>query len=164
VSVSSSVEPLALKGASHGIAGYVVDGMNPVAVYKAMEIARAHALGKPGAPVMVEAQTYRYYHQAQSLPGSAFGYRTKEEEELWRGRDPCLRFPEELVAARVLTEAQVRALEEEAKAIVARALERLTESAGASGATATSLKGPCSASGPTSPPCRARSSSTSFPR
>lgn len=130
VSVSSSVAPLAQKGIGHGIASYVVDGMDPVAVLKAMEIARAHALDKPGAPVILEAETYRFYHQAQSLPGSAFGYRTKEEEDQWRGRDPCLRFPEALVAARVLTDAQVRALDEEARAIVARAVDRLTEAAG----------------------------------
>ena len=127
VKASSSVAPLAQKGVGHGIASYVVDGMDPVAVMKAMEIARRHAVEDPGAPVLLEAETYRYYHQAQSLPGSAFGYRTKDEEEQWRGRDPCLRFPEVLAAAGVLSPSQASQLDERATDIVARVLDKLTE-------------------------------------
>ena len=31
-------------------------------------------------PTVVEADIYRYFHQNGAFPGSAFGYRTKEEE------------------------------------------------------------------------------------
>ena len=39
-------------------------------------------------PTVVEADTYRYFHQNGPFPGSAFGYRNKEEEKAWRDRDP----------------------------------------------------------------------------
>ncbi len=43
----------------------------------------------PGeGPVVVEALVYRFFHQNGPYPGSAFGYRTKEEEAGWRARDP----------------------------------------------------------------------------
>ena len=32
------------------------------------------------APTLIEADVYRYFHQNGPFPGSAFGYRTKEEE------------------------------------------------------------------------------------
>ena len=37
---------------------------------------------------MIEADVYRYFHQNGPFPGSAFGYRTKDEEKEWRERDP----------------------------------------------------------------------------
>ena len=37
---------------------------------------------------MIEADVYRFLHQNGPLPGSAFGYRSKEEEALWKARDP----------------------------------------------------------------------------
>ena len=36
----------------------------------------------------VEADVYRYFHQNGAFPGSAFGYRTKEEEQEWRAPRP----------------------------------------------------------------------------
>jgi 2-oxoisovalerate dehydrogenase E1 component len=39
-------------------------------------------------PTIIEAEVYRFFHQNGPFPGSAFGYRTKEEEQKWRLRDP----------------------------------------------------------------------------
>ena len=41
-----------------------------------------------GGPTLVEADTYRYFHQNGPFPGSAFGYRSKEEESAWRDARP----------------------------------------------------------------------------
>ena len=49
--------------------------------------ARVHAVAGAG-PVLIEAKTYRYRHQSGKLPGSAFRYRTKDEEAEWLQRDP----------------------------------------------------------------------------
>ena len=61
--------------------------MDPLAVYLAMSEAVAHLRGG-GGPAVVEADTYRYFHQNGGYPGSAFGYRDKAEERAWRDRDP----------------------------------------------------------------------------
>ena len=45
-------------------------------------------------PAVIEAKTYRYFHQHGPMKGSAFGYREKDEEQHWQDRDPLKTFPE----------------------------------------------------------------------
>ena len=54
-------------------------------------------------PTLVEADTYRYFHQNGPFPGSAFRYRTKEEEAPWRERDPIDQVAGHLVRRGLLT-------------------------------------------------------------
>ena len=62
--------------------------MDPLAVHLAIDRGgRAHALRRRARPI-IEAEVYRFFHQNGPYPGSAFGYRTKEEEAAWRERDP----------------------------------------------------------------------------
>ncbi|MDR2589134.1 MAG: hypothetical protein LBC67_06875 [Spirochaetales bacterium] len=116
---SCSLVDLAQRGPAYGMEAMVVDGMDPVAVFLAMREARKIALS--GKPVVIEAKTYRYKHQAQSLPGSAFGYRSKAEEDEWLTRDAVARFPEVLAASGVLSEADVKVLRERSTSLVAEA-------------------------------------------
>ena len=91
--VSTTVEEatgeprLSARGLGFGIPSWKVDGMDPLAVYLAMQSALAHMRAGKG-PTIIEADTYRYFHQNGPFPGSAFGYRSKEEESAWRARDP----------------------------------------------------------------------------
>jgi 2-oxoisovalerate dehydrogenase E1 component len=78
---------LSARGVGFGIPSWKVDGMDPLAVYLAMQEALEHMRSGKG-PTMIEADTYRFFHQNGGFPGSAFGYRTKEEESQWRRRDP----------------------------------------------------------------------------
>jgi 2-oxoisovalerate dehydrogenase E1 component len=77
------------RGVSLGVPGITVDGMDPVAVRAAVAHARATMMQTPG-PFLIEAETYRYFHQSGPLAGSAFGYRDKDEEDNWSARDPLL--------------------------------------------------------------------------
>ena len=74
---------LGLRARGYDMPALVVDGMDPIATMEAMRQAREHAVSH--GPILVEAITYRYYHQNGPLPGSAFKYRSKEEEQEWRG-------------------------------------------------------------------------------
>src|SRR3546814_12254678 len=69
--------------------------MDPLAVHLAMAEAAEH-MRSGGGPAVVEAEVYRFFHQNGPYPGSAFGYRTKEEEAEWRERDPMLRVASEM--------------------------------------------------------------------
>ena len=102
---TAGFEDLAIRAAGYDIPAFVVDGMDPMAVLEAVSRARAHALAD--GPVLVEAKTYRYYHQNGPLPGSAFGYRTKDEEREWLARDPVTVFPRRLVEAGLLSQSEV---------------------------------------------------------
>ncbi|MGN6220886.1 MAG: alpha-ketoacid dehydrogenase subunit alpha/beta [Microbacterium sp.] len=87
---------LSVRGQGFGIPSWRVDGMDPLAVHLAMLEAGAHMRAGDG-PAVVEVEVYRYFHQNGPYPGSAFGYRTKDEEASWRARDPL-----ELVATRMI--------------------------------------------------------------
>ena len=81
--------------------------MDPLAVYLAMQEALAHMRAGNG-PTVIEADVYRYFHQNGPFPGSAFGYRTKEEEQSWRARDPIDQLRAHLVASRPVQQAERR--------------------------------------------------------
>ncbi|WP_100812114.1 thiamine pyrophosphate-dependent enzyme [Microbacterium sp. HA-8] len=76
-----------VRGQGFHIPSWRVDGMDPLAVYLATEEA-AERMRSGEGPAVIEAQVYRFFHQNGPYPGSAFGYRTKEEEAEWRARDP----------------------------------------------------------------------------
>jgi 2-oxoisovalerate dehydrogenase E1 component len=84
----STAEPrLSARGLGFTIPSWRVDGMDPLAVHLAMAEALDH-MRAGGGPTIIEADLYRYFHQNGPYPGSAFGYRTKAEEQAWRDRDP----------------------------------------------------------------------------
>ncbi len=92
---------LSARGPGFGIPSWKVDGMNPLAVYLAMREALAHLRSHQG-PTLIEADVYRYFHQNGGFPGSAFRYRSKEEEYAWRARDPIEQICAHLVRRQLL--------------------------------------------------------------
>lgn len=120
---------LAARGPGFGIPSFRVDGMDPVAVRIAMEEALKIARNG-GGPALIEAECYRYFHQNGPLPGSAFGYRPKEEEAQWRARDPLVRAGNAMVARGLLTEAQLATLRERTRELMREIAGRLTRTEG----------------------------------
>jgi 2-oxoisovalerate dehydrogenase E1 component len=98
----ATAEPrLSARGPGFGIPSWKVDGMNPLAVYLTMnEALRVMRSGR--GPTLIEADVYRYFHQNGSLPGSAFRYRTKDEEAEWRQRDPLDQVAAHLIRRAIL--------------------------------------------------------------
>jgi 2-oxoisovalerate dehydrogenase E1 component len=122
--VSTSVEEatgeqrLSARGPGFGIPSWKVDGMNPLAVHLAMAEAVQHMRHGHG-PTVIEADTYRFFHQNGGFAGSAFGYRTKDEEQEWRARDPLTQAAVQLVRLDLLTEEETRQTVAQAKAVMA---------------------------------------------
>jgi len=97
---------LSVRGQGFGIPSWRVDGMDPLAVHLAMEQA-AELMRSGGGPAVVEADVYRFFHQNGPYPGSAFGYRTKEEEQEWKKRDPLDRVATEMIKLGLIDQAGV---------------------------------------------------------
>jgi 2-oxoglutarate dehydrogenase complex dehydrogenase (E1) component-like enzyme len=76
-------------------------------------------------PQLVEAVTYRYRGHSMADPEE---YRTKEEVEEWRGRDPINTFAERVVEEGVLTKEDVERFDKEAIAAVDEAVKFADES------------------------------------
>jgi 2-oxoisovalerate dehydrogenase E1 component len=114
------------RGAMFGVPSIECDGMDVVAVRRAMQWA-AETIRTRGGPVFIEAVCYRFLHQSGPLLGSQLGYRTKEEEAEWRARDPLLTMPARLKSLGVLDDAGMEALEARARDMVGQAVAALTE-------------------------------------
>lgn len=122
-----TAEPrLAARGQAFNIPSWSVDGMDPLAVHIAMQQALAHMRAGNG-PTIIEAAVYRYFHQNGPFPGSAFGYRSKEEESEWRARDPIDHLARRMCARDLLTEANVDALRAHLQAVMQSITEELLE-------------------------------------
>lgn len=115
-----------VRGQGFGIPAWRVDGMDPLAVHLAMQAAAERMRAGEG-PTIIEAEVYRFFHQNGPYPGSAFGYRTKEEEGQWRARDPLDRVAREMIARDLIDEAGVQALRERAQSAMTAAVAELLE-------------------------------------
>ncbi|MFQ5878888.1 MAG: thiamine pyrophosphate-dependent dehydrogenase E1 component subunit alpha [Dehalococcoidia bacterium] len=115
-----AVRDIAQRAAAYDMPGVVVDGQDVFAVYEATGEALARARAGQG-PTLIEAKTYRYY--GHYLGDDPSRYRTKEEEEYYRDRDPIQRFRERVLAARLLTEEELTAVDTGAAALVEEAVE-----------------------------------------
>ncbi|MEU1970687.1 thiamine pyrophosphate-dependent enzyme [Microbacterium sp. NPDC019599] len=115
-----------VRGQGFGIPSWRVDGMDPLAVHLAMQQASARLRSGEG-PVIIEAEVYRFFHQNGPFPGSAFGYRTKDEEADWRTRDPLDRVAREMIALGRIDEAGVARLRSAAQQAMSSATAALVE-------------------------------------
>jgi 2-oxoisovalerate dehydrogenase E1 component len=113
-----AVPRVADRAVAYGIPGETVDGMDVVAVYRAVRAAVERARRGEG-PTLIEAITYRYRGHSKS---DRQVYRTKDEVQAWMARDPIARLREALIARGWLSEAEAAALEERAREAVAEAL------------------------------------------
>ena len=124
-SESSYVQDLAQRTLGYGFDSLIVDGMDPVAMYLGVQHA-TRQVRQRSFPFLIEAKTYRYYHHAGRTPGSAFGYRAKDEEQDWLQRDPLAVFPRQLAKAGIISPADNDKLHDMAQAAVAAAIDQCT--------------------------------------
>ncbi|MDZ4764774.1 MAG: thiamine pyrophosphate-dependent dehydrogenase E1 component subunit alpha [Chloroflexota bacterium] len=104
------------RAAGYGICGVCIeDGMDLLAVYDAACEAAQRAYNGDGA-TLLEVKCYRL--TPHSSDDDDRSYRTREEVELWKGRDPLNRFRDDLLRAGVLNQAAWAALDARARAEV----------------------------------------------
>jgi len=115
----SAVTDLSRKAAGYGVPGNRCDGMDVLDVERCVAAALEKARVER-EPQLVEAVTYRYRGHSMADPEE---YRTKDEVEDWRPRDPLTTFPARLVEAGVLSEQEVEQLDEQAVKTVDEAVE-----------------------------------------
>ncbi|MFN8521965.1 MAG: pyruvate dehydrogenase (acetyl-transferring) E1 component subunit alpha [Chloroflexota bacterium] len=109
---------VASKAAAYAMPGEAVDGMDVLAVEAAARSA-VEAVRNGEGPRLLELRTYRF--RAHSMYDPEL-YRSKEEVDAWRGRDPLVTFPEELTEYGLLDEADHARLDSEVAAEVEAAV------------------------------------------
>jgi 2-oxoisovalerate dehydrogenase E1 component len=115
-----------VRGQGFGIPSWRVDGMDPLAVHLAMAEASDRMRSGQG-PAVVEAEVYRFFHQNGPYPGSAFGYRSKDEEAAWRARDPLELVARKMMERGLIDQAGVDALRARAQQAMTDAVAPLVE-------------------------------------
>jgi 2-oxoisovalerate dehydrogenase E1 component len=123
ISVPSEEEvagKLADRAQGYGFPGVAIDGNKPFVVLETMQEAVARARAGEG-PTLIEAETYRYY--AHTSDDNDALYRTREEVETWRKKDPVAWLKQYLIEQRLLTEAQESAIDDGVVSLLAGAVE-----------------------------------------
>jgi acetoin:2,6-dichlorophenolindophenol oxidoreductase subunit alpha len=115
-----SAPRIGARGASYGIKGRTVDGMDVKKVAAAAGEAIA-GLRKGKGPVFIEAVTYRYRGHYLGDPEN---YRTKAEIEAWRKKDPIDRLRRELLRTWKVGAAALAEMEAEVERLADEAQER----------------------------------------
>ena len=100
------IDDIAERALGYGIPGIVVDGMDVAAVYHAAQTAVARARAGDG-PTFIECKTYRFQGHSRGDPG---GYRTQQELEHWKSRDPLKLCAEHLTEVESFTQEQLQAI------------------------------------------------------
>lgn len=113
------LDKLSDRARGYGLPGVTVDGMDVLTVHAAAAEAVERARRGEG-PTFVECETYRFIGHSRS---DTRGYRSREEEERWKLRDPIPRLGAQLTAAAEETADDLQRIEDEVLAELDRAVE-----------------------------------------
>jgi len=110
---------VAERARSYGIPGVQVDGNDVIAIWEAAREAVERARAGKG-PTLIECRTYRTRPHSEGMRDA--GYRTVEEIDAWKQRDPIIALKTYMLAEEIASEADLTAIEDEITAVVAEAL------------------------------------------
>jgi pyruvate dehydrogenase E1 component alpha subunit len=113
---------LAQKAFSYGFEGLQVDGNDIFAVYKATEYALRKAKQGEG-PTLIECITYRIFDHTTADDASR--YRSKQEVDAWKARDPIRRLRLFMEKKGLMTEQYQKEIEEKAKSTIDEAIKTM---------------------------------------
>ena len=120
LSVAGGNPNIAERAAAYSMPGIAVDGNDVLAVYEAAGEAIARARSG-GGPTLIEGKTYRTRPHAEGMRDGS--YRTQEEIDTWKARDPLKLYRERLLAEEVANVDEFEAIEVQVKGIVEEAFE-----------------------------------------
>ncbi len=109
---------VAERARAYGIAAVAVDGNDVLAVYEAAGQAVQWARSG-GGPSLIECRTYRTRPHAEGMRDG--GYRSPEEIEAWKQRDPILLLHGRMLDAGISTDSDFEAIETEVRALIEEA-------------------------------------------
>ena len=110
---------VASRASAYGMLGVAVDGQDVVAVHDAAQAAINRAR-QGGGPTLIECKTYRYVGHHEGDPGT--DYRTREEVQQWKQKDPVKLARKRLLEAGV-EESKLQAADQEIEQLIDQAVE-----------------------------------------
>ncbi len=110
---------IADRAKGYAMPGWLIDGNDPLEVYRTMQMAVGRARAGEG-PSLIEAETYRYY--AHTSDDDDRLYRSREEVDEWRRNDPVVTMRQYIIEERLMTAAEELAMTEQVEDMLARAV------------------------------------------
>ena len=121
-----AIVDVADRAAGYGMPGVICDGMDVMSVYEAAGEAIARARAGDG-PTLLECKTYRFYDHV-GVRGMGLNYRTDEEVQAWKKRDPITSFEQRLVQLGVMTQKKIDAIHKKIDEDIEEAIQYATDS------------------------------------
>lgn len=118
------VKNVADRAAGYAMPGEIVDGNDPVAVYRAVVKARERAAGGKG-PTLIECKTYRCRGHGEA---DHQHYQPKDEIAAWKERCPIPRLSGDMLSRGLISPGELQAMQAEVKQIVEEAVRFAEES------------------------------------
>ncbi len=121
---TSNVQDIYKLGLGYDMPSEAVDGMSPEEVHHALKRAADHIRAGKG-PYFLEIKTYRYRGHSVSDPGK---YRTKEELQDYKDRDPIAETEEKILNDKIASKKEIDAIKDKIKAEIEAAVKFAEES------------------------------------
>lgn len=115
---ATNIDDLSVRAQAYGIPGKRIDGQDVFEVYEAVKEAKEHA--RKEGPYLLISETYRYLGHSKS---DANAYRTKEEINEWKKKDPILRMRSYLEESKTFKADELDKMEAKAKQLIEEAVE-----------------------------------------
>ncbi|NLY66398.1 MAG: pyruvate dehydrogenase (acetyl-transferring) E1 component subunit alpha [Tissierellia bacterium] len=119
-----AIQDVADRAVAYNMPGVVVDGNDVLAVYEAAKEAVDRARNGQG-PTLIECKTYRHRGHFEGDPTV---YRDEEEVKEWLQKDPIPRLVEFMLDNNVVTEEEIKKIDEEIAAEIKEAIKFAEES------------------------------------
>ena len=121
---TTNVEDMSEIGKSYHMPSFVVDGMSVEAVHNAIDEASQRARDEKG-PTLLDIRTYRYKGHSMSDPQK---YRTKDEVEDFKDKDPVSQVLDTIVSNKLASESDIKKIQQDVKDLVDESIKFAEES------------------------------------
>lgn len=116
---STSVEDISVRSQAYNMLGITVDGNDPLAIDEAFTTAKKRALDGEG-PTLIECKTCRWKGH---WTGDPEPYRTKEEVNEWKKRDPIIKMREYILKEKIATKKELNQIENDSLSAIDAAVD-----------------------------------------
>lgn len=104
--LSDCLTDLSIRASSYGMPGETVDGNDVIAVYSAAKRAVLRARSGEG-PTLIECKTYRWHGHHAGEARDGLIYRSQEEIDTWKKRDPIKRLKNALLTEGIISDRDI---------------------------------------------------------
>src|SRR5215831_5724088 len=111
---------VASRADSYGLPGFEVDGQDVLGIHRVAKSAIERARRGDG-PTLIECKTYRYVGHHEGDPGT--DYRTRDEVQQWKQRDPVKRARQLLIESEAADESTLLSVGKEVERLIDQAVE-----------------------------------------